>query len=92
MRPGINLGGPAKRTDVTAKVQYSPNLDAILPTLETFAGKRSMAVSWTILDADGNVNGATNTISGVLKQVMRPNFDANASNAGFLSLVMACNV
>lgn len=92
MKPGINLGGPSKRSDATVKVQYSTTLDPIIQKLEALAGKRSMAVSWTLLDADGNTNGSTNTLTGVLKQVMRPNFDANASGAAFLTLVMACNV
>lgn len=91
MRPGINLGGPTKRTDCTVQVQYSTDFDRIIQTIETLAGNRSMAVSWTPLDADGNVNGNTNTITGVLKNVTRPNFNANASGATFLSLVMACN-
>lgn len=91
MRAGVNLGGPTKRSDVTVKVQYSTDLDGVIKPLEGLAGKRSMAVSWTPLDADGNTNGNTNTLTGVLKQVMRPNFDANASGATFLSLVMACN-
>jgi hypothetical protein len=92
MRPGINLGGPSKRSDATVKVQYSTDFNAIISTLEGLAGKRSMAVSWTPLDADMNPNGSTTTITGVLKQVMRPNFDANASAVGFLQLVMGCNV
>lgn len=93
MKAGVNLGGPSKRSDATVKIQYSFALDAILGQLEQLVGKRSMAVSWTALDADGLPNGnSQNTITGVLKQVMRPNFDANATGAGFLQLVMSCNV
>lgn len=90
--PGINLGGPNKRSDATVTILYSTALDAIVGQLEQMTGKRSMAISWTPLDADYNPNGATQTITGVLKQVSRPNFNSNTNAAGFLTLVMACNV
>lgn len=92
MSPEISLGGPQTRGDATVTIQYSTALDAILQTLETQGGKRSMAVSWNVLDADGNANGPTNTITGVLKNVTRPNFDANNTAATFLTLTMSCHV
>jgi hypothetical protein len=96
-RPGgmgdeITLGGPRTRSDCTITRQYTTGmLHGLFPTLERLCGNASMSVSWTPLDGDGNTNGETHGISGKLKEVMRGKFDANASEAVFLTLVMSCN-
>jgi hypothetical protein len=89
--PQVNLGGPAQRTDVTVKRQYSAQLHAFIVQLENVAGRAFCVASYTILDANGNPNGGTVTVTGILKTVQRPNWEANASNAAFLGLVIGVN-
>ena len=91
MQPGVQLGGPKTRSDLTVKRQYTTALDPFLKQLEDAAGGARMSVSWTMTDADGNANGETHTLTGVLKEVQWPQFDANSTAAGFLTLVMACD-
>ncbi len=91
MLPGQNLGGPSKRTDITVERQYTTALHAVVQQLESLAGKADAWASYTPLDANGNPNGDTHKISGVLKSVMVPNFDANSANAVFLGLVIGAN-
>lgn len=96
-RPGgmgdeVSLGGPQTRTDCTVTRQYTNDvLHPIFPTLEALCGNGSMQVGWTPLDADGNKDGSTYTIKGILKEVTRSKLDANATEAVFLTLVMSCD-
>jgi hypothetical protein len=91
LQPGVQLGGPSSRSDVTVKRQYTNSLDAYLEQLENASGAARMTVSWTPLDADGNQNGNQHTLTGVLKEVQWPMFDANSTAAAFLTLVMAAD-
>jgi hypothetical protein len=91
MQPGINLGGPAKRSDVTLHCQYSAGIHNVIVALENAVGTGGMSASYTPLDADANPNGGTITLTGVLKTVNKPNFNANNSAVVFLGLVMACD-
>lgn len=96
-RPGgmvgqVNLGGPTTRTDCTVTRPYTKELHPYIVALEEVAGRGAMAISYTILDAAGNVIGPTVTLRGILKNVTRPNFDSNAEGTAMLALVMGCNV
>lgn len=96
-RPGgmvgqVNLGGPTTRTDATVMRPYTKELHPYVVALENIAGQGTMHVTYSILDANGNVIGPTVTITGILKNVTRPNFDSNASGVAMLSLVMGCDV
>jgi hypothetical protein len=91
LMPGIQLGGPVTRSDVTVKRQYTTVLDPWLKRLEDACGNARMSVSWTPIDANQTPNGNTHTLSGVLKEIQAPAADANATGAAFLTLVMACD-
>jgi hypothetical protein len=91
MRDGVNLGGPRKRSDVTLTCQYSSVVHSNITALENAVGTGGMSCSFTPLDADSNPNGGTVTLTGVLKSVNKPNFNANNSGVVFLGLVMACD-
>lgn len=96
-RPGglvgqVNLGGPTTRTDATVMRPYTKELHKYIVALENFAGQGTMHITYTILDATGNVIGPTVTLKGILKNVVRPNFDSNTSGVAMLSLVMGCDV
>ena len=94
MLPQVNLGGPTTRTDATVMRPYTPELHPFFKPLEDAAGKSTMAISWVILDATGArpAGASVVTLHGILKNVTRPNWDANATGATHLSLVMGCNV
>lgn len=92
-----SLGGPAKRNDATVKRLYGADpsgrsLHDFVGPLETACGTARMWISYTPLDADGNHNGQTVTLTGTLKQVQHPNWDANTSGAAQLTLVMDCDL
>lgn len=96
-RPGgmgeeLNLGGPTTRSDLTVMRQYTNDvLHPLIRDLEVACGSATMSVRYTPLDADGNPAGETHTITGKLKGVPKPKWDANAQGAAFLSLVMGCD-
>jgi hypothetical protein len=89
--PGIQLGGPGSRSDCTVKRHYTSNIDSYVTALENACGNAAMWVSWTPIDGNQNPNGDTHLLTGIIKEVMVPQYDANASGAGFLTLVMACD-
>lgn len=88
----IALGGPASRGDCTVARLYEEDLDAFIPTLEGLCGNARMSVSWAALDGDGNpAGGMQHVLTGYLKTVDIPTYDANASAAALLKLVMSCD-
>lgn len=87
----IALGGPSSRSDCTVKRLYSEDLDAFVPTLESLVGNARMSVSWTPLNADTTAGGTTHVLTGYLKEVTIPVYDANASAAATIGLVMSCD-
>jgi len=93
LQPGIQLGGPSSRSDCTVKRQYTSNLDGggFVTQLSNVCGNAAMWVSWTPIDGNQNPNGNTHLLTGILKEVQVPQYDANATGAGFLTLVMACD-
>ncbi len=96
-RPGgmvgqINLGGPTTRTDATVTRPYTNELHPHIVDLENIAGTAHMTIHYSILDTRGNVVGKTVAMTGILKNVTRPQFDANAENTAMLTLVMGCDV
>lgn len=97
VRPGgmlsqINLGGPTTRTDATVSRPYSAELHPFLVPLEQVAGNGSMNITWTVLNAQRVSLGNTVTLTGILKTVNRPAWDANATAPAMLALVMGCDV
>lgn len=97
-RPGgmvgqVNLGGPTTRTDATVSRPYTADLHPYLWQLEAAAGSGTMHITWTILNSGGfAVGNGTVTLTGILKNVTRPQWDSNANGAAMLSLVMGCDV
>ena len=94
MQPQVNLGGPTTRTDATVTRPYTNELHPFVKPLEDAAGNSAMSISWVILDSTGArpSSAPVITLHGILKNVTRPNWDANATGTAFLSLVMGCNV
>jgi hypothetical protein len=92
MQPGFHIGGPSERGDITVKRQFTPDLGPWVATLEDACGTAAAWCSYTLLQRDGSmVVGSLVTISGVLKSLVRTNFDANNSAAAFFGLVIAVN-
>lgn len=96
-RPGgmvsqVNLGGPTTRTDATVTRPYTSDLHPYVVALENAAGQGIMHITYTILNAAGYSIGPTVTLTGILKNVTRPNWDSNATGTAMLSLSMGCDV
>jgi hypothetical protein len=96
-RPGgmvgqVNLGGPSTRTDCTVQRPYTKEIHPYIVQLDNVAGRSAMKVTYSILGPTAAVIGPTVTLTGILKNVMRPNFDSNASGVAMLGLVMGCDV
>lgn len=96
-RPGgmvdqVNLGGPRTRTDATVMRPYTKELHPFIKPLEDVAGNGKMHITYTILDGTGSKAGPTVTLTGILKNVTRPNWNANGTGVAMLSLVMGCDV
>lgn len=92
MLPEQDLGGPTSRTDATMNRNYNAALHAYFVQLENASGRGSMWMSWTPLDANGNPNGGTVTITGKVKGVKAPGRDANNTGPAYLSVMMSCDV
>ena len=94
MLPQVNLGGPTTRTDCTVTRPYTAEIHPFLTQLEALAGQGIVNVKFTVLQGNATTfpNGTTVTMQGILKNVTRPNFDANASGTAMLSLVIGMNV
>lgn len=91
LQPGIQLGGPASRSDCTVKRHYTTSIDQYVEALELACGQAAMWVSWTPIDANQSPNGDTHLLTGILKEVQIPQYDANTNAAGMITLVMACD-
>ena len=91
MLPGVHLGGPSERTDVTVKRQFTIPLQAFVTQLEDAVGIAGAWVSYVMLDYNKNPSGPTVNLTGILKHVVRTNLDANNAAAAFLGLVIAVN-
>ena len=97
VRPGgmvgqVNLGGPTTRTDATVSRPYSSEIHPFIKRLENQAGNGSMKIHWTAMNAAKQALGNVFTITGILKNVTRPNWDSNATGAAMLAVVMGCDV
>ncbi len=107
-RPGgilgeINLGGPSSRSDVTVSRPYTSELHPFISRLDSWAGTTAMVVSYAMLNykrkdfshnraIQWEVTGPTVTVNGILKSVVRPEYDAEVEGVAMFSLVMACFV
>ncbi len=80
MLPERSLGSVKTRTDSTVKFPYVARLHELVPWLETRCGKGAVVLSGTPLDADGNRAGRVRTMTGKLKSVTAPDYDAGATD------------
>lgn len=96
MIPQVNLGGPTTRNDATISRPYTAELHPYLQPLEVLAGRSIVTIKFVILQASGSTfaghPGAVYSMGGVLKNVVRPNWDSNATGTAMLSLVIGMNV
>lgn len=92
MLPEQDLGGPSTRTDATMQRNYNAALHAYFVQLENTVGKGGMWMSWTPLDANGNPNGGTVTITGKVKSAKPSGRNANNTGPAYLVVVMSCDV
>ncbi len=91
MVPQVNLGGPTTRTDATVTRPYTAELHPHIVDLENVGGQGAMSITYNILGANAQTIGTPVTLTGILKNVTRPNWDSNATGTAMLSLVMGCD-
>lgn len=89
----IDIGGPGSRGDVTVGIQMS---DLVAPWRRTFdsrVGRGALKVSWSLLDADGNVIDGPTTYTGTLKTCTPPDMDKSNTSPGpaKFQIVLAAN-
>ncbi len=93
MAPQIDLGGPSTRADVTVKRLMDDTIAPNLPVIENLTGKGTGWVSYQLKDKNGvKVAGTQIRMTGVLKKVEHGNYDANATNPQWLSLIFSLDV
>lgn len=97
MLPQVNLGGPTTRTDATVTRPYTKELHPFLVPLEAFCGFSVMHITYTIMGPSPTTGklttlGPTVTLTGILKTINRPAWDANATGTAMFSLIMGCDV
>lgn len=87
-----SLGGPKSRSNCTTTRQYTNDvLHPLVPKLDALRGSAAAQVAWKPLDADGNPDGDTHTITGRLIEVQTTKRDANGAEAMFLTLIISCH-
>lgn len=89
--PQTSLGGPTTRSDVTVSRLHGTYIHPYIVKWEQNINS-AMWVSYTPVDANGNGNGQTITLHGILKGVTQNEMDADNQGKKTISLVMSCNV
>lgn len=89
--PGLQLGGPKTRGDITVRRQMTPELQPFIIPLEEACGHTAAWAAYTLIDRNQNPVGPTVQMNGILRSVVRMNFDANNAAAGFLGLIISLN-
>lgn len=82
--------GPVTLTNVTVTRPYTREMHQFVPALRG-AINDGMQASYTPTDADGNPDNVTISITGILKEVQTPSWDAKSGETVYIGLVMECN-
>jgi hypothetical protein len=87
MKRQVAIGGPTSRQDVTVTTQMTDGLTAVAKEFESAAGRKTMTVTVTYLDEDGNaVVGNSFSVKGKVKSAVWPSLDVNSGDVAFLSV------
>lgn len=87
----INMGGIARRSDITVDRIWSDTLINAYGLLDQGVGVVPVSVSVTTTDANYQATGRTTTYTGILKGATRPAYDSSTSTEARLQLVIGVN-
>lgn len=90
MAPQVPLGGIPKRATATVKRLWAESLVVQYKALDEVAGNAAVTVTYQVLGTNkAPARGiAPITYTGVLANVMRPNYDAMKSEAAYLEITV----
>lgn len=91
MAPQVNLGGPAKVSDIKLTLPWTETLDGRRQWLRSRVGRGAAVIVEQPLDADGNPFGAVDTRTGVLNAVTEPPYDAKSGDPRLIELTVGVN-
>jgi len=89
MQPAIEMGGIARRNQMTVERAWSDLLIGAYRALDNGSGRLRTTVTYTVLDANANpVAGSTLTYTGVVLETRRPGYDSSSSSPAMLVLTI----
>jgi len=91
MEPAIELGGQAKRSDMTVERIWSDALIAVFKQLDNACGETPITIGYTVLSKGVAVPNSGITYTGVLKSVARPGYNSSSSAEAKLVLTAGLN-
>lgn len=92
MAPEVALGGLRKRTDITLHRVWSDFLIASYIALDNASGIAGARVAYTPMRADRRTPAGSPVVyTGVLGQVMRPNYDSKSAAPAMLQVTVSVN-
>ena len=91
MAPQVNLGGPAKVSDIKLTLPWTEALHAQRQCLRSRVGKGAVGITEQVLDADGNPFGAVDQRTGILNGVSEPPYDAKSGDPRLIELTVGVN-
>jgi hypothetical protein len=87
MAPQRALGGIPKRGPATVKKLWSESLIVLFKQLDGLAGQGLITITYTVLNANRTATAFTETYTGVMGTVSRPNYDAKTSEPAYLTVM-----
>lgn len=91
MEPAIELGGHAKRSDMTVERIWSDVLLGVFKALDNVCGEATASIGYTALNRGVALPNSTITYTGVLKAVDRPGYNSASSAEAKLVLTFGLN-
>jgi hypothetical protein len=86
MAPQRALGGIAKRGPATVKKLWSEPMILIFKQLDELAGSGVITITYTVLNTNKTATTYSDTYTGVMGTVSRPNYDAKTSEPAYLTV------
>jgi hypothetical protein len=86
MAPQRALGGIPKRGPATVKRLWSEPLVLVFKQLDALAGYGDITITYTVLNRNKTATIFTDTYTGVMGTVSRPNYEAKTSEPAYLTI------
>jgi hypothetical protein len=86
MGPQRAMGGIPKRGPATVKKLWSEPLVLVFKQLDALAGQGGITIIYTVMNANKTATVFTETYTGVMGTVERPNYDAKTAEPAYLTI------